>query len=149
MAAKINLHSAYMPSTSSMSTSSKALSEPSKSPISPLQPIHRIDSTINGAETSDNGGIFLFETERQLVFAKKYAWTLYSMSILGCWICTVPSTIVAMLARVAAEKNQVTRAKILFNIAFIFAFFGLILFAVQAGYLAWLARYLLHRFFTQ
>jgi hypothetical protein len=37
----------------------------------------------------------------------------------------------------------------MFNIAFIFSFLGLILFAVQAGYLTWLIRYLLHRFITQ
>jgi uncharacterized membrane protein len=123
--------------------------DPTTSPISPLQPIYPIDSMVNVVKESNNGGIFLFETERHLVHTNKYTCTLYTVCIFGCWICTIPSIIVTIFARIAAQKNQMTRAKVMFNIAFIFSFFGLILFAVQAGYLTWLIRYLLHRFISQ
>ncbi len=147
MASDINFQSAHIMSSSSMLPSpSKTTIKQSTSPISPLEPIYRIDSMVNTIEESDNGGIFLFETERHLVHTNKYTCTLYTVCIFGCWICTIPSLIVTILARIAAEKNKITRAKVMFNIAFIFSFFGLILFAVQAGYLAWLVRYLLHRF---
>ncbi len=137
-------------SSSSVSlSSSKTIVNPTKSPISPLQPIYPIDSMINVAGESNNGGIFLFETERHLVHTNKYTCTLYAVCIFGCWICTIPSVIATTYARIAAHKNQTTRAKVMFNIAFIFSFLGLILFAVQAGYLTWLIRYLLHRFITQ
>ncbi len=150
MASNDNFQSEYIPSSSSMSSSlSKTFIDPSTSPISPLQPIYRIDSMTNVVGESNNGGIFLFETERHLVHKNKYTCTLYTVCIFGCWICTIPSIIATTYARIAAQKNQITRAKVMFNIAFIFSFLGLILFAVQAGYLTWLIRYLLHRFITQ
>ncbi|CAF3348499.1 unnamed protein product [Rotaria sp. Silwood1] len=130
------------------SSSCKTITNPFTSPTSPLQPIYQVDSMVNVVGESNNGGIFLFETERHLVYTKKYTYTLYSVCIFGCWICTIPSIVVTIFARIAARKNQIARAKVMFNIAFIFSFFGLILFAVQAGYLTWLIRYLLHRFLT-
>ncbi|CAF0725314.1 unnamed protein product [Adineta ricciae] len=139
-----------MQSSSSSSILSLSLSEtPSKpclSPISPLQPIYPMDSMINIVDEIDNGGIFLFETERQLIYTDKYSCAIHSVCIFGCWICTIPSAIISIFALIAAKKNQMTRAKVLFNIAFIFSFFGLILFVVQVGYLAWLLRYLLHSY---
>ncbi|CAF0755050.1 unnamed protein product [Rotaria sordida] len=130
------------------SSSSKTIINKFTSPTSPLQPIYQVDSMINIVGESNNGGIFLFESERHLVYTNKYTCTLYTVCIFGCWICTIPSIVVTILARIAAQKNQISRAKVMFNIAFIFSFFGLILFAVQAGYLTWLIRYLLHRFLT-
>jgi uncharacterized membrane protein len=150
MASDINVQCEYIKSSSSMSSSSsKTIINPCTSPISPLQPIYRMDSMVNVVRESNNGGIFLFESERHLVHTNKYTCTLYTVCIFGCWICTIPSIIVTIFARIAAKKNQITRAKVMFNIAFILSFFGLILFAVQAGYLTWLIRYLLHRFITQ
>lgn len=120
-----------------------------KSPISPVQPVYRVDSGMQLAEGANHGGIFLFETERHLMHANKYTCTLHAVCFFGCWLCTIPSIIVTSYARTAAKKQQLTRAKVLFNIAFIFSFFGLLLFLAQAGYLMWLTRYFLHRFFTQ
>ena len=126
-------------SSSSSSILSLSLSDtPSKpclSPISPLQPIYPMDSMITIVDETDDGGIFLFETERQLIYTNKYSCAIHSVCIFGCWICTIPSAIISVFALTAAKKNQMTRAKVLFNIAFIFSFFGLILFVVQAGYL--------------
>ncbi len=150
MASDINFQSEHIQSSSSMaSLPSKTAINPSTSPISPLQPIYRMDSMVNVVGESNNGGIFLFETEHHLVHTNKYTCTLYAVCIFGCWICTIPSIIATTCARIAIQKNQMTRAKVMFNIAFIFSFLGLILFAVQAGYLTWLIRYLLHRFITQ
>jgi hypothetical protein len=150
MASEVNLQSEHIKSSSSMASSpSKTIINSPTSPISPLQPIYRIDSMVNAVGESNNGGIFLFETERHLVHTNKYTCTLYIVCIFGCWICTIPSIIATIFARIAVRKNQMTRAKVMFNIAFIFSFLGLILFAVQAGYLTWLMRYLLHRFITR
>ncbi|CAF0777295.1 unnamed protein product [Adineta steineri] len=150
MASNISCQFETMKSPSSIaSSSSKTIIKPSTSLISPLQPIYGIDSVVSVVEDSNNGGIFLFETERHLVYTNKYTCTLHTVCIFGCWLCTIPSIIVTIFAQIAAKKNQMTKAKVLFNIAFIFSFFGLILFAVQAGYLVWLIRYLLHRFITE
>ena len=137
-----------MSSSSSSLSSSKAIIDTSVSPTLPVQPIYPVDSIVNIVGESNKGGIFLFETEHHLIYTNKYTCTLYTISLFGCWICTIPSIVVTVLARIAAHKNQITRAKVMFNIAFIFSCFGLILFFVQAGYLTWLARYLLHRFLT-
>lgn len=145
MTSDVNIQSSSMVSLSP----SETIINPPTSPISPLQPMYRTDSMINVAGESNNGGIFLFETERQLVHTNKYTCTLYIICIFGCWICTIPSIIATTYARIAAQKHQMTRAKVMFNIAFIFSFLGLILFSIQAGYLTWLIRYLLHRFITQ
>jgi hypothetical protein len=150
MASDVNFQSEDIKSSSSISlSSSETIINPSTSPISPLQPIYRIDSMINVIGESNNGGIFLFETERHLVHTNKYTCTFYTVCIFGCWICTIPSIIATTYARIAAKRNQTTRSKVMFNIAFMFSFLGLILFAIQAGYLTWLIRYLLHRFITQ
>jgi uncharacterized membrane protein len=149
MATDISSQSEHIQSSSVSLSSSKTVINPSISPISPLQPIYPVDSMINVVGESNNGGIFLFETERHLVHTNKYTFTLYIVCIFGCWICTIPSAIATTYARIAVHKKQTTRAKVMFNIAFIFSFLGLILFAVQAGYLTWLIRYLLHRFITQ
>jgi hypothetical protein len=150
MASDVSSQSEHIkPSSTTLSSSSKIIINPTPSPISPLQPVYPIDSTVNIVGETNNGGIFLFETERHLVHTNKYTCTLFTVCIVGCWICTIPSIVVAIFARTAAQKNQTTRAKVMFNIAFIFSFFGLLLFAVQAGYLTWLIRYLLHRFITQ
>jgi hypothetical protein len=152
MASDVKFHSEHTKSSSSSMSlpPSNTIINPSISPISPLQPIYQIDSMVNViGESNNGGGIFLFETERHLVHTNKYTCTLYTVCIFGCWVCTIPSIIATIYARIAAQKNQMVRAKVLFNIAFILSFLGLILFAIQAGYLTWLIRYLLHRFITQ
>ena len=125
------------------------ISHPSVSPISPLQPIYRVDSMIHSIDESNHGGIFLCETERHLIHTDKYTLILYAVCIFGCWICTIPSAIATTYARIASRKKQIIRAKVMFHIAFTLSFLGLILFAVQVGYLTWLIRYLMHRFLTQ
>ena len=149
MATDTSSQSEHIQSSSVSLSSSKTIINLSTSPISPLQPLYPVDSMINVVGESNNGGIFLFETERHLVHMNKYTCTLYIVCIFGCWICTIPSVIATTYARIAVHKKQTTRAKVMFNIAFIFSFLGLILFTVQAGYLTWLIRYLLHRFITQ
>ncbi|CAF2044108.1 unnamed protein product [Rotaria magnacalcarata] len=149
MESNVNFQGNHAKISSSVSlSSSKTIVHSLTSPTSPIQPIHEVDSMIDVVEESNDGGIFLFETERHLIYRNKYSCTLCIICIFGCWICTIPSVIVTIFARIAARKNQISRAKVLFNIAFIFSFFGLILFAVQAGYLTWLIRYLVHRFLT-
>ena len=146
----VSLSYELMASTSSTIVSpSKTTLHLSTSPIPPIQPLYPIDSLVDTVDEVNDGGIFLFETERHLVHTHKYISTLYGVCFFGCWICTIPSVVVTIFARVAAQRNQITRAKVLFNIAFMFSFFGLIFFAVQAGYLTWLARYFLHRWITQ
>jgi hypothetical protein len=130
------------------SSSAKTIVNLPKSPISPVQPVYRVDSEIHMVEGANHGGIFLFETERHLMHTNKYTCTLHAVCLFGCWLCTIPSIIVTSYAQAAVKKHQLTRAKILFNVAFIFSFFGLLLFLAQAGYLMWLARYFLHRFIT-
>ncbi|CAF3235865.1 unnamed protein product [Rotaria socialis] len=149
MASDVNFQGNHAKVSSSVSlSSSETIVHSLTSPTSPIQPIYEVDSMIDIVEESNEGGIFLFETERHLTYSSKYACTLCIVCIFGCWICTIPSVIVTIFARIAAQKNQISRVKVLFNIAFIFSFFGLILFAVQAGYLTWLIRYLAHRFLT-
>lgn len=114
--------------------------------VSPLQPLCQVDSIVDMIEESNNGGVFLFENERHLLYGNKYICTLCTVWIFGCWICSIPSIVVTVFARIAIRKNQIARAKVMFNIAFIFSFMSLILFAVHAGYLLWLIRYLSHRF---
>lgn len=121
----------------------------SESPIAPLKPIYRPDSTIDLVEGTNNGGIFLFETERHLSHTRTYVGALCSVWFFGCWICTIPSAILTIFVQRSIKTNRITRAKILLNIAFIFSFFGLLLFSVQMCYLIWLLRYGLHRFHLQ
>lgn len=131
------------------SSSSSAIIHLPTSPISPLQPIYRSDSFDNEIGNSKDGGIFLFETERHLAYSNKYMCTLYTVCIFGCWICTIPSIIATIYAKQATKNNEITRAKVMFNIAFILSFLGLVFFAVQAGYLIWFIRYILHRLIKQ
>ena len=138
-----------LPSIPIRSSSSSTIINLPASPIPPLQPIYRTDSFDNEIGNSKDGGIFLFETERHLAYTNKYICTLYTVCIFGCWICTIPSIIATIYARQATKNNEITRAKVMFNIAFILSFLGLVFFAVQAGYLIWFIRYLLHRLIKQ
>lgn len=143
MTSDVNLSSKPLKPSSTISFSALP------SPISPLQPIYRIDSMINSIDESSHGGIFLFETERPLMHTKKYTFILYAVCLFGCWICTIPSVVATIYARKASLNKQLTRAKVMFHIAFTLSFLGLIFFAVQAGYLTWLIRYLMHRFLSE
>jgi hypothetical protein len=126
--------------------SSKVISDLPHVSMTPVEPVYEMDSMFNNTTNRNIGGIFLFETERDLVHTKKYICTLWTVCCFGCWICTIPSIVVTMYAKAAIQNNRKIRAKVLFNIAFIFSFLGLLLFAVQTGYLAWLVRYFFHRF---
>jgi hypothetical protein len=114
--------------------------------ISPIQPLPTDTTLITFGEETHKGGIFLFESEKTLLHSRKYLFTLCSVATFGCWLCTMPAVVLAIHARDAVNKHRLIKAKVLFQIAFMFSFFGLLLFLIQAVYLLWLIRYVVHRF---
>ena len=130
-------------------SSSKHIIDLQESLAFPIKPVYRVDSMTNSEQPMNHGGIFLFETERPLVYTSKYVMILSLVSFFGCWICGIPSIILAIHAKLLSKSNQITRAKIVINVAFILSFFGLLLFAIQIAYLIFLTRYFLHRLITE